>query len=44
VVVNALLAHGAAADVRSDEGKTPLAIAEEKGQTHVARRLRGELP
>jgi ankyrin repeat protein len=43
-VVNALLAHGAAAGARDDDGKTPLTIAEEKGQTHVARRLRGELP
>jgi uncharacterized protein len=44
VVVNALLAHGAAAEVPSQDGQTPLAIAEAKGQTHVARRLRGELP
>jgi ankyrin repeat protein len=43
-VVEALLAHGAAAQAREDQGRTPLAIAEDKGQTHVARRLRGEMP
>jgi len=43
-LVNALRAHGAAADARDDDGKTPLAIAEEQGQTHVARRRRGEMP
>jgi uncharacterized protein len=43
-VVEALLAHGAAAEARDDEGRTPLAIAEAKAQTHVARRLRGEMP
>jgi uncharacterized protein len=43
-VVNALLAHGAGAEARDDEGRTPLAVAEAKGQTHVARRLRGEMP
>jgi len=43
-IVNALLAHGAAADARDDTGKTPLTIAEEQGQALVARRLRGEMP
>jgi uncharacterized protein len=43
-VVEALLAHGAAAQAREDQGRTPLTIAEDKGQTHVARRLRGEMP
>ena len=28
-LVNALRAHGAVADARDDDGKTPLAIAEE---------------
>jgi len=43
-LVNALLAHGAAADARTDDGKTALTIAEEQGHAQVARRLRGELP
>ena len=42
-IVDTLLAHGAAA-ARNDDGKTPLAIAEEQGQALVARRLRGEIP
>ena len=43
-IVNTLLAHGAAAEARDDQGRTPLTIAEAQGQTHVARRLRGEMP
>jgi ankyrin repeat protein len=43
-IVNTLLAHGAAAEARDDDGKTPLAIAEEQGRALVARRLRGEMP
>jgi len=43
-IVDTLLAHGAAADARDDDGKTPLAIAEEQGRALVARRLRGEIP
>lgn len=43
-VVEALLAHGAAADAREGQGRTPRAIAEDTGQEHVARRLRGEMP
>jgi ankyrin repeat protein len=43
-IVNTLLAHGAASDAREDQGRTPLTIAEAQGQTHVAWRLRGEMP
>ncbi len=43
-IVHTLLAHGAAADARDDDGKTPLALAEDQGQALVARRLRGEIP
>ena len=39
-----LLASGADAGRKSDDGKTALMIAEEGGHTDVARRLRGELP
>lgn len=43
-LINTLLAHGALADTRTDDGKTALTIAEEQGHAQVARRLRGELP
>ena len=43
-LINTLLAHGAAADARADDGKTALAIAEERGHAQAARRLRGEMP
>ena len=39
-----LLAHGANAAARNDEGRTPLDIAQSKGHAALARRLRGELP
>ena len=32
------------AEARDDQGGTPLTIAEAQSQTHVARRLRGEMP
>lgn len=35
---------GAAADARADDGKTALAITDEKGHVHVTRRRRGEMP
>ena len=41
--VQTLLAHGAAAAPTHD-GRTALAIAEERGHAAIARRLRGELP
>ena len=41
--VQTLLAHGAT-DARSHDGRTALAIAEERGHAAIARRLRGELP
>jgi ankyrin repeat protein len=43
-LVNTLLSHGADPAARNRHGKTALAIAEERGQSEVARRLRGELP
>jgi ankyrin repeat protein len=42
--IQMLLAHGADATARADDGRTALAIAEEKGLTMAARRLRGEMP
>jgi hypothetical protein len=41
--VQTLLAHGAT-DARTGDGKTALAIAQERGHAAIARRLRGELP
>jgi len=41
--VQTLLAHGAA-DAPTHDGRTALAIAEERGHAAIARRLRGELP
>lgn len=43
-LVNTILAHGADPVARNRDGKTALAIAEERGHAAVARRLRGELP
>jgi uncharacterized protein len=43
-LVNTVLAHGADPTARNRDGKTALAIAEKRGHTAVARRLRGELP
>ena len=42
-LINALLAQGAAADVRARDGRTALAFAEARGHRQVARRLRGEM-
>jgi ankyrin repeat protein len=41
--VQTLLAHGGA-DARAHDGKTALAIAEQRGHAAIARRLRGESP
>ncbi|HEU4368851.1 MAG TPA: ankyrin repeat domain-containing protein [Methylomirabilota bacterium] len=43
-LINVLLAHGAAVEVRADDGRTALAIAEGRGHPYAARRLRGEMP
>jgi hypothetical protein len=43
-MIDTLLAHGASADARADDGKTALAIADDSGHVQVARRLRGEMP
>ena len=43
-LLNTLLAHAAAAETRAEDGRTALAIAEERGHTLAARRLRGEMP
>src|SRR5947208_3292937 len=43
-IVEMLLVRGARAGVRAEDGRTPLAIAEEHGHTTAARRLRGEMP
>ena len=43
-LVQILLAHGADAHARTDDGKTPAMIAEQGGHQEVARRLRGEEP
>jgi ankyrin repeat protein len=43
-LIEMLLAHGADAAARADDGRTALAIAEEKGFAAAARRLRGEMP
>jgi ankyrin repeat protein len=42
--IEMLLNLGADAGARADDGRTALAIAEEKGHAQAARRLRGELP
>jgi uncharacterized protein len=42
--IELLLAHGADAAARADDGRTAQAIAEEKGFVTAARRLRGEMP
>jgi ankyrin repeat protein len=39
-----LLAHGADAAARNDDGHTPLDLAQAQGHATLARRLRGELP
>jgi ankyrin repeat protein len=43
-MIDTLLAHGADAEARADDGTTALAIAEENGHALAARRLRGEMP
>lgn len=43
-VTDALLAPGADARPRSDDGKTALMLAEQEGHDEVARRLRGDQP
>jgi ankyrin repeat protein len=43
-LVNTILAHGADPATLNHAGKTALAIAGERGNAAVARRLRGELP
>jgi len=43
-MLTTLLAHGADASARASDGRSALAIAEEKGHTQAARRLRGEMP
>ncbi|HEV8587055.1 MAG TPA: ankyrin repeat domain-containing protein [Methylomirabilota bacterium] len=39
-----LLAHGADAAAKNDDGQSPLDVAQAKGHATLARRLRGELP
>jgi ankyrin repeat protein len=43
-VAGVLLAHGAAADRRAEDGRTALDIAVARGHAELARRLRGEMP
>jgi len=43
-IIEMLLVRGARVGVRAEDGRTPLAIAEEHGHTTAARRLRGEMP
>ena len=43
-IISRLLARGADATARNDDGQTALDIAQAKGPAALARRLRGELP
>src|SRR5262249_38777289 len=43
-IIEMLLVRGARVNVRAEDGRTPLGIAEERGQAAAARRLRGEMP
>src|SRR2546428_322927 len=43
-IIDMLLIRGARVGARAEDGRTPLAIAEERGHTAAARRLRGEMP
>ena len=43
-IIGRLLARGADATARDDDGQTPLGIVQARGHAVLAQRLRGELP